>query len=627
MCGIGGIVYWDGSRPKPGEAEGLLAAQRHRGPDAQGIWNSGSAALTHNRLAIIDLSTGDQPMLSQDQNHVLVYNGELYNFQELRQELKGLGHNFSTQSDTEVVLQAYLQWGPACLEHLRGMFALAIFDQREQSLFLARDRIGIKPLFYYLSEDFAAFSSELQGLVSLPGVPRRMDLGALDLYLHFQYISPPYTIYSKVMKLPPASYLLLKPEERQPVPRSYWQVNFVPDHKLSEAQWLEALDHQVSESVRLHLVSDVPFGAFLSGGIDSSLVAYHMSRILKEPLRTFTIGFEENNYDERRYANQAAQHLGSQHHSKLIHYRGMDLLHELCPLLACHYGEPFADSSAIPTYFVSRLAREHVKMVLSGDGGDELFAGYNTYVNILGALDERPGFLGAVRKLLRSRTGYDRLLSNAQGKLLPEALDQHGECYAYFRNEHRIRLYKPEVAREVSRQDISKLYSHIFLNSQARECLGGLQHLDIKTYLCGDILVKVDIASMAHSLEVRVPLLDHKVVELAARVPANLKLFQQTKGELQQKYLLKKYVSTLYPSGFFDRPKRGFGVPIDHWFGGGLYQEVQYRLTEPKGILAELFARETMAALVATPEAARTHSAQIWALIMLEAWDQAFLHD
>ncbi len=623
MCGIGGVVFHDGRPAAESALTGLLHSQTHRGPDGQGVWTAPGVGFAHNRLAIIDVVSGAQPMVTEDGRLAIVYNGELYNFREIRSELARLGHEFRTQSDTEVALKAYAQWGVDCLERFRGMFGLAIYDRSNRTLFLARDRLGIKPLVYCLDQEFTAFASELQALMALPQMPRELDYGALDLFLHYQYVPPPFTIFKKVRKLPPGHYLLISPEEPEPVPVCYWDVRFEPDNRLSEAEWLEILDHEISESVRLHLVSDVPFGAFLSGGIDSSVVVNHMSRHLDEPVKTFTIGFEEESYDERSYAQQVADHVGSDHHLEVVRPEGLELLNDLLFRLARHYGEPFADSSAVPTYFVSRLARRHVTMVLSGDGGDELFAGYNTYPNILNAVTARPGRWRKLMRLL-GRDDAGGLLERCREAPSEEAIRFYGVYYAYFQDEMRAGLYRPETAELVQEGDLSDLYPDIFFGCGAKECLAALQYLDLKTYLCGDILTKVDIASMMNSLEVRVPLLDHKVVELAARVPARLKLFTGKDGTLFQKYLLKKHAQSLYPPNTFERPKRGFGVPIDSWFGGALYEEVKARLMREDGLLHRLFEIERLRELMASPQVARNNSARIWALLALQAWADTF---
>lgn len=622
MCGIGGIVYWDG-RPAGTEAvAGLLHAQRHRGPDETGAWAGRGAVLGHNRLSIIDLATGQQPMRTEDGRYVIVYNGELYNYPELKHELESAGQRFQTRSDTEAVLKAFAQWGSKCLGRLRGMYALAIWDDRERQLFLARDRLGIKPLYYCATATSCAFASELQGLVALAGIPRRLDLVALDLYLHYQYVPAPFAIYADVRKLPPAHSLLLEAKRPGAEPRAYWDVAFRPDFARNLGDWLDALDGEIRDSVARHLVSDVPFGAFLSGGIDSSTVVHHMSRILKEPVKTFTIGFEESAYDEREHAFRVAGLTGSERHFEVVRADGIELLGSLLPSLARHYGEPFADSSAVPTWYVSRLARTQVKMVLSGDGGDELFAGYNSYPAILAGLGTPPR-AGFLRRWFGGAPGEGSAVGFAQGPPRSEALPLHSRSYAYFDDETRPRLYRRELAEKLAGRQPPDLFGAHFRRSEATECLSALQYLDIKTYLCGDILTKVDVASMCHALEVRVPLLDHRVVELAARVPARYKLVSSN-GQVHKKFLLKEYARRLLPGADFDRPKQGFGVPIATWFGGVLYPEVRDRLVRPEGLLHRLFDPRAREELVASPAAATNHAPRIWALLCLEAWAGQF---
>ena len=621
MCGIGGIVYWDGREPSPQEVRALVAAQHHRGPDGDGIWTAPGVALAHNRLAIIDLATGQQPMTTMDGRVALTYNGELYNFRELRRELESLGASFRTSSDTEVVLSAYEQWGPRAVERFRGMYAFAIWDERQRRLFVARDRMGIKPLYYCATDAFFAFSSELQGMLSFADVDRTLDLGALDLYLHYQYVPAPFTIYRGIRKLEPAHSMLLSAASPHRAPCEYWRPRFIPDRSLSEDEWIESLDHEISESVKCHLVSDVAFGAFLSGGIDSSIVAYHMSRHLSQPVRTFTIGFDDAAYDERSQADVVAQAIGAEHHTEVVRVDKFDLLDDLIFRLARHYGEPFADSSAIPTYFVAKMARGHVKMVLSGDGGDELFAGYNTYPAILNEMAPTSAWQ---RRLLPAawRRKDHGLRDRALAPPTVDALTQHALVYAYFRDDDRRRLYRPEVAAYIELHDRHQLIRETFERSDAPDLLSSLQYLDLKTYLPGDILAKVDIASMYSSLEVRVPLLDHHIVELAGRVPAELRLFAPD-GTVQQKYLLKRYINRLLPGDAFTRPKQGFGVPIDRWFGADLYDRVRRRLLDEDAVLQQWFERRSLEALVATPAIARSNAPRVWALLFLHAWVHA----
>jgi asparagine synthase (glutamine-hydrolysing) len=619
MCGIGGIARWDGSPPSPEAVRRLLNAQRHRGPDACASWADEQVSLAHNRLSIIDLATGDQPMRSADGRYAIVYNGELYNFHELRKELERQDVVFRTASDTEVVMYAYARWGAACLPRLRGMYAFAIWDTAARELFVTRDRLGIKPLFYWQASSGFAFASELQGLLSVPEVGRGLDLGALDLYLHYQYVPPPLTIYADVRKLEPGCSLLVSASTPLATPQRYWSLKFEPDRSKSEHEWLEAMGEVIDDSVRAHLVSDVPFGAFLSGGVDSSVVAAHMQRHLAQPLQTFTIGFDEAAYDERCYAADVAQHLGAAHHEEVVHVDKYDLLDDLLPKLARHYGEPFADSSAIPTFAVSAIAGARVKMVLSGDGGDELFAGYNTYPAILEAV-ARNGSRSWRQRLRHWLPVRDSALRRvALSPKTTAALEQHGLYYAHFADERRRQLYRTEIADSVQRNDRHSLIRDWYGEAGLVDGLSALQYLDLHTYLPGDILTKVDIAAMAHSLEVRVPLLDHRVVEFAASIPAEFKMFAPD-GSLSQKYLLKKYANRLLPGDAFNRRKQGFGVPIDRWFRDDLYDQVRRRLLVEPGILDRLFNPTAREALVASPAAAYANAPRIWSLLFLRAW-------
>jgi asparagine synthase (glutamine-hydrolysing) len=616
MCGISGIVYWDGREPSRDHVDALWQAQCHRGPDGNGVWAGPGVALAHNRLAIIDLHSGQQPMAWHDGRFVITYNGELYNFRELRRELEADGAVFRTSSDTEVVLAGYEKWGEGCVDRFRGMYAFAIWDNARRSLLLARDRAGIKPLYYCQTGESIAFSSELQGLLALAGVPRELDYGSLDLYLHYQYVPAPRTIFAGVRKLAPAHTLLLTAATRQAAPRRYWRPRFEPDHSKPEGYWQDALHHQLADAVRCHLVSDVPFGAFLSGGVDSSVVAFHMSQSLERPVKAFTIGFDETAYDEREHATRVARRIGADHHCEVVRVDKYDLLDDLLPKLVRHYGEPFADSSAIPTYCVSAVARRHVKMVLSGDGGDELFAGYNTYPAIIGALNGNQSLVQRLAAPFRRGRG---LRERALGPPRTDALAVHGRVYAYFADEQRRALYRPEVRQGVARSDAASHFADVFAEAGAPDLLSALQYLDLQTYLPGDILTKVDVASMYSSLEVRVPLLDHHVIDLAGRIPARFKLFAAD-GSLHPKHLLKRHAAAILPGVDFDRPKQGFGVPIARWFGAELYQQVVDRLGDPGGLVSRLFDPARVADLTASPGAAGAHAPRVWSLLFLNAW-------
>ncbi len=592
MCGIGGFINWNGKPVHLNQAKLMTEALRHRGPDGNGIESVPGGFIAHTRLSIIDVGGGKQPMRSSDSSCLLTFNGEIYNFKELRANLASHGYSFRTESDTEVLLNAYHFWGIDCLSRLDGMFAFAVYDFRNQSLFLARDRIGIKPLYYQADQNSIVFASELRALLTQSEVKRDFDLEALDLYLHYQYIQSPWTIFKNIKKFLPGHYLLLDKNHPNPEPKSYWSLQFDPDHTKTEAEWLELLDHEIDRAVKSHLVSDVPFGAFLSGGIDSSTVVAHMAKHLDQPVQTFTIGFEEPDFDESKNADKIAKKIGTKHHCEIVRPNAFELL----DFVARQYGEPFADSSAIPTYYVSKIASQSVKMVLSGDGGDELFAGYNVYEAILKELEKK-----------------------RSGNLFDQTLSLYNQMYAYFREDEKAILYQPNLYAYLRQHSKKSIYSILFDAQQKIDPLTSLQFLDIKTYLCNDILTKVDIASMANSLEVRVPLLDHRLIEFAVKIPPEFKLIKKN-GGYEKKLLLKEHASRLLSRELMDRPKQGFGVPLGEWFSGRLYLEIKQRILDKDSILNNLFDRTALWRFVSSPYAARAYSKKIWALLVLQSW-------
>ncbi|MEB3168786.1 MAG: asparagine synthase (glutamine-hydrolyzing), partial [Synechococcaceae cyanobacterium] len=394
MCGIAGLLDGSGRPVNQAELEAFTQRLAHRGPDGSGMYVDGAVGLGHRRLSIIDLDGGRQPLTNEDGSVWTVFNGEIYNHRELRRELQARGHVFRTRSDTEVIVHGFEQWGVDVLQHLRGMFALAVWDACRRQLLLARDRLGIKPLCYAHDGRRLAFASELQAFRALEGFDPSLDLQAIDLYLHLNYIPHPWTAWQEVRKLPPAHYIVFNDQGGTAGPQRYWQLRYTPDRQLSEDQWAERLDAALEDAVRSHLVSDVPFGAFLSGGVDSSTVAAYMARILERPLNAFTIGFDDQECDERTWAQQAARSIGASHHVEVVHPDALALL----PTLVGHYGEPFGDSSAICTYLVCRSARASVKMVLSGDGGDEIFGGYGYYPKLLKQFPQPSGLTRTARR-------------------------------------------------------------------------------------------------------------------------------------------------------------------------------------------------------------------------------------
>lgn len=572
----------------------MTKALAHRGPDGEGIELMGGTGLCHRRLAIIDLAGGRQPISNEDGQVWVTFNGEIYNFRELRRQLIAHGHQFRTNSDTEVIVHGYEQWGERCVDRFRGMFAFALVSNPEQKIFLARDHLGIKPLYYLINDRCVAFGSELQSLRCVPGFPSELDLRAIDQYLCLQYIPAPKTAYRGVYKLPPGHSITFRFDGRTEGPREYWRVEFRPNHAWTEAEWLDRLDDVLRDSVRAHLVSDVPFGAFLSGGIDSSCVLAYMTQILNEPVRAFTIGFDEEEFSEVRYAEIAAGRWNASHRVEVVRADCLGLL----PSLVKHYGEPFGDSSALPTYYLSRLARREVPMVLSGDGGDEAFGGYNDYSTWRRWInqDDQPAWK---QRAFPNRPSLPSWL----------ALKQQTT-----RSQRRA-LWRPEY-RDVVDQPL-ETFERAFSAARGSTPAHIAQALDIHTYLPFSILTKVDTASMMHGLEVRTPLVDAKVFEFAATIPEDLSIARDGAGQFAGKLLLKKLLQRYYPEDFVHRPKMGFGVPLQRWFapGGILHGEVRQRLSDPQSPLFALLRPEGVLEIVDSG-----NPNPIWLLVFLDEW-------
>jgi asparagine synthase (glutamine-hydrolysing) len=613
MCGIAGLLNLDG-RPVDRELLTTLTDRlAHRGPDGRDQYVDNAAGLGHRRLAIIDLELGRQPMSNEDGSTWLVANGEIYNFRELRQELSGRGYRFRTNSDCEVIIHGYDEWGIDVVNRLRGMFAFAIWDAKKQQMVLARDRIGIKPLCYYLDDRRFAFASELQALTVMPAFDREVDLNALDKYLHLQYIPAPETIYSRIRKLPPGHTLVIGADGRRTGPTRYWRFEWKPDDRLSEAQWVEALDASLKDAVKSHLVADVPFGAFLSGGVDSSTVVAYAARELESPLQTFTVGFDMPDYDERAVARQVSDIVGTRHQEQMV---GLDAL-GLLPKLVHHYGEPFADSSAVCTWRVCEAARQRVTMVLSGDGGDEVFAGYSYFSKIV---ENFPPLTGTIRKLRRSAGN----LLRRRGWLgaVPDVAESwHGRS-PWFDETRRQQLWQPGFQHLLGP---TRAWNDAQFQPHERlDVLSRCQQVDIETYLPFSNLTKVDIASMAHGLEVRVPLLDHKLLETVARIPSQLRLRKLRDADgIDQwcgKYILKKAAARYLPWELLNRPKVGFSIPIGEWLGGDNKDQVRQRLLDSDSGLDGWFERSYLETLIAEHGVRTDHGHRLWSLLVLAQW-------
>jgi asparagine synthase (glutamine-hydrolysing) len=621
MCGIAGIVRSDGAPAGVELLRAMTTVLAHRGPDGDGFFCEGPVGLGHRRLAIIDLATGDQPMASDDGSSVIIFNGEIYNFRELRRELEGRGATFRTRSDTEVILRAYEAWGVECLSRLRGMFAFAIWDKARRRLFLARDRVGIKPLVYAWDGRRLLFGSEIKALLEDAAVSRELDWEALRDFLTLHYIPSPRTIFRSIRKLPPASYLVLDLDRPEPEVHRYWDLRFVPDSRPTEADWLDGLRWHLTDAVRSHLVSDVPIGAFLSGGVDSSAVVALMAQATEGRVRTFSIGFDEGDFDELAHAREVARRYDTQHFEYVVKANALEML----PRLAWQFDEPFADSSALPTYYVSRITREHVTVALSGDGGDENFVGYTRYARaqrLHERLDTFPAILA--RPLLRLAA---RLLPpGARGQgyldmLGAPPVDRYFKLVAYQRSEGLRKLLSAGAREHLEPVVTPALFRKLAAEGPRADYVSTLQYLDIHSYLPEDILTKVDRTSMAVSLEARVPLLDHVLMEYVATMPAGLK-FRDGIG----KVILKRAMAADLPSGILGRRKMGFGLPIASWFRREMTDYVrdvldgrrtrQRGLVDPGAVATLLEEHQT---------GGRDRSSQIWALLALEEWARRWL--
>jgi asparagine synthase (glutamine-hydrolysing) len=609
------MVNFDGAPVRMDDLRRMCAAISHRGPDDEGLYMAPGVGLGMRRLSIIDLATGRQPVHNEDKTVWAVFNGEIYNFQELRRDLEGRGHSFYTGTDTEVIVHLYEERGARCVDALRGMFAFAVWDERAQSLLLARDRVGIKPLYYCETGGRLAFASELKALLELPEIERELNWTALGHMFAFLTTPSADSIVRGVRKLEPATVLTARATGVRL--SRYWDLRWEPDYQRSEADFAQELREQLEESVRLHLVSDVPLGAFLSGGIDSTSVVATMARLSPRPVKTFSIGFAEEEYDELEYARLAARTFGTEHHELVLEPDALSVIEEV----AWHLDEPFGDPSAIPTYMVSKLAAEHVTVVLSGDGGDELFAGYDRYR--VEARERRRDWLPAG---LRRAVGAlaDRAPEEMKGRNFLRHLSLDGpsrylDAASFFKLEEQRELFSPDVYSLVAADDPWR-QATAYLARRDRHWLSSLQHLDIHRYLPLDILAKVDRMSMAHSIEARVPLLDHKLIEFAATIPAELKL-RRGNG----KYIFKRALRGLVPAPILERPKRGFAIPLGRWFRGRLNDFVRDLLLSERARRRGVINPEYVEKLLKRNEGGRDLDFQLWMLISFELWAQRFL--
>ncbi|HET7563091.1 MAG TPA: XrtA/PEP-CTERM system amidotransferase [Rhodanobacteraceae bacterium] len=625
MCGLAGIALSHRVQPDERIVSAMRDAQRHRGPDGSGLYLGEGVGLGHRRLSIIDLEHGQQPMVDESAGLALSYNGELYNFQELKAELEACGITFQTRCDTEVLLRAWQQWGEECLGRLVGMFAFAVWDMRSKRIFLARDPIGIKPMHYgFNSKGDLVFASELKGLLAHPDVQRRIDPQALEDYMAFGYVPDPKTIYRGVFKLPPGHWLSWRAGEAAPAARQYWDVPFSPGNDVALDEAKAQLRDLLDSSVESQMVADVPLGAFLSGGVDSSAVVTSMSRISRQPVRTCSIGFDDGGFDETEYARTVARQLNTLHFERQVSADDYGLV----DTLAATYDEPFSDSSALPTYRVCELARTQVTVALSGDGGDEDFAGYRRYRMHAWESALRSRLPRSMRKPIFGSLGNlypkaDWAPRPLRAKTTLQALARD-DVEAYFHTVSttptmlRQALYSPVFKRELQGYSALAVFRNHADRAPTDDPLSLAQYLDFKTWLPGDILAKVDRASMAHSLEVRVPLLDHRLVEWASSLPPRLKLRNGT-----GKYVLKKMLEPDLPHAVLYRPKMGFRVPLAAWLRGPLANRTREALRG--GAIAEsgYFEASVLDRLVRQHASGQSdHSATLWKLLMLDAFLQ-----
>jgi asparagine synthase (glutamine-hydrolysing) len=650
MCGIAGVFYRNGDKLDPDVLLRMTRSIVHRGPDGEGYFlngplpaawqpelgrdalsvraqiesGRGDVGLGHRRLSIIDLSTGQQPLANEDRTVWVSFNGEIYNFHSLVTELEAKGHRFRTRSDTEVIVHAWEEWGPQAVKRFRGMFAFALWDERQQKLWVVRDRVGKKPLYYLLDEDRFIFASEIKAILEMPGVSRDLDLEALSDYFSLLYVPSPKTIFRSIRKLPPAHSLVVSRDGAEL--SAYWDLPFPEPYQASADRMIDELLGRLDEATRLRMISDVPLGAFLSGGVDSSSVVALMAKASPTPVLTNSVSFSVRKYDESEHARRVARIFGTDHHEFHVTPEAIRVVEKL----AWHYDEPFADSSAVPTYYVSETARRKVTVALSGDGGDENFAGYRRY-----AFDLRENL---VRGLIP--TPLRRPLFAALGKLYPKAdylpqifrgkaflsnvardpVDAYFHSVSAFADDDKRLVLGPDVTRQLAGYQTADLFHQVYRHAPARDHLSKLQYLDIKTYLCEDILTKVDRASMAVSLEVRCPILDHVFMEYVAGIPSAQKL-----SGFEGKRIFKQALTRYLPPDIVHRPKMGFGVPVPEWLRGEL-KDFGRELVLDGGATRRYLSRPHVERLWREHGSGlRNRATELWVIMMLNLWHRRFV--
>ncbi|NVO02099.1 MAG: asparagine synthase (glutamine-hydrolyzing) [Bacteroidetes bacterium] len=609
MCGIVGKINFDKNKKIDGlELKRMTDSLIHRGPDDEGQYIDGNVGLGFRRLSIIDLKSGHQPLSDITNNYWITFNGEIYNFLELKIELVKKGYKFRTNSDTEVIVNLFIEYKEKCVDYLRGMFAFVIWNFQKKELFGARDRFGIKPFHYYIDNDKFVWGSEIKSITVSDNIKKEISIEALDSYFAYGYIQREKSIFTQIKKLLPGHYFYLKPsEEKKLTIKQYWQINFEPDYSKTIEYWKDAIYQSLNESVKMRMISDVPLGAFLSGGIDSSIVVALMSQNSTNRIKTFSIGFNEEKFSELKFARQVAEMYNTEHHELIVEPESIELL----PKLVKAYDEPFADSSAIPTYYVSKFAREYVTVSLSGDGGDELFAGYNSYSKMIA--------------LSKSRIN-NKFIFGTLNKIIPDYLYGKGLSYYLSKDKNNIGAYfcswKDYERKKIFNSHIKSnliLYAENIkldlLKNLHSDFISRMQQLDMQTYMVDDILTKVDRASMMNSLEARVPILDHQFAELSFKIPSEYKINGGNK-----KYILKETFKDILPKEVLSHKKTGFAVPLDNWFKTDLKDYIYENLNNSSYLYEFLNSKYVHKLLENHQKGVRDYGQQIWSLLFLNEW-------
>jgi asparagine synthase (glutamine-hydrolysing) len=629
MCGIAGILVSHGNLPQQitnDDFQRVLSLIYHRGPDEDGIYESRNIIMGMRRLQIIDLETGKQPIHNEDKTVWIVFNGEIYNFKELRNGLISRGHTFYTKSDTETIVHLYEEMGSECVKELRGMFAFAIWDEREKKLFLTRDRMGIKPLYYTFTKDYFIFGSELKCILAVNGIQKDIDLTALSDYFSFLYVPAPRTIFKNIYKLPPAHYIEVKDNNINI--NKYWNLFFTEDVVLSEEKYIQKALHLIRDAVKFEMISDVPIGAFLSGGVDSSIIVAIMSQLSDYPVETFSIGYRGNDwhFDERYYADIVAKKYKTNHHEFIVKPNVIDILENIVR----HFDEPFADASAIPNYLISKETKNFVTVALSGLGGDELCAGYERYAGavIADKYKNLPNFMTNIVfpkfiKLLpdsKSGSHFQERLKRFIRNAIYEPSEMYFNIFAKFNQREKGQLFIPDISQKIEHSSF-ELFDSLFHNYHNLHIINKMIATDINSYLHDDLLTLTDRMSMAHSLEVRVPLLDYKLVEFFATIPPQLKL----KG-ITKKYLLKKLAEGLLPKEVIYRKKKGFSVPLVLWFRNELKDYLHATLSKKTLEHIGYFSWPYISKIIDEHiQCKANHDEKLWALVNFVQWHKMYM--